>query len=131
MGPSKRNPRSYGARARNPQSPTKGYLLAGVEDVGEGNLAKDGDDMSFTFQDVTAYIKNGTASRALLAILRATTRVFDFGYERANRLRRFRLVTRDYSKGIPIDIIAAKYDCSRSTVHRHVRIAGLEKRDRE
>ena len=82
----------------------------------------------FTLQDVAGYFQRGKAPIALLSILRATVRIFNFGVERANRLRRFVLVTRDYASGSKVPDIAAKYECSPHTVLRHARIAGLSKR---
>lgn len=84
--------------------------------------------MRFTLADVAAYFQFGKAAASLLAILRLPMRVFNFSVERGNRLRRFVLITRDYSNGLKVDDIAAKYECSRHTVLRHARIAGLAKR---
>lgn len=86
--------------------------------------------MTFNFSDIGAYLSTGRAAQALIAILRAGTRVFDFGVERANRLRRFMLVIRDYARGDKVQDIADRYECSRGTVMRHARIAGLAKRDK-
>lgn len=85
---------------------------------------------SYTLRDVASYFHNGRAHKTLLSILRAAVRVFNFGAERANRLRRFVLVTRDYAQGVKVKDIAIKYECSRGTVMRHARIAGLAKRDK-
>lgn len=86
--------------------------------------------MTFSFHDIASYFQRGKAPQALLAILRSPMRVFNFGVERMNRLRRFVLVTRDYARGVPVKDIAEKYDCARGTVLRHARIAGLAKRDK-
>lgn len=57
-----------------------------------------------------------------------STEVFDFEVERANRPPRFIEVVNDYRNGIPIAAIVNKYHCSRSTVLRYARLAGLSPR---
>lgn len=63
--------------------------------------------------------------RGLFKLVR---RVFDFAEERSNRVVRFLLIIKAYKAGEKIDAIAHRYKCSKSTIHRNIRIAGIERR---
>jgi transposase-like protein len=66
----------------------------------------------------------------LQRILLAVRRVLSFTGERTNRLARFVVITRAYRKGEAVQSIADRYGCSRGTVLRYARLAGLPKRPR-
>lgn len=66
--------------------------------------------------------------KPFLEFIAQVKRIFSFTHERANRLVRFEHVVADYKAGVPVNDIQKKYGCSRNTVLRYARIAGLEKR---
>lgn len=84
--------------------------------------------MKFTLQDAARYWLNSRPSRAFQAFVAQIKRIFTFTEERANRLQRFPKVVDDYRNGLPVADIEAKYGCSRGTVLRYARLAGLDKR---
>jgi len=51
--------------------------------------------------------------------------LISFRRERENRPPRYVAVIEAYKSGMPIDDIAAKFGCSKTTVHRYARMAGL------
>lgn len=84
--------------------------------------------MIFTLKDAAEYLKTGKACGALLAIITKVKQVFDFAQERANRPVRFLRVVRAYRNGKLVKDIEEEYGCSRNTVMRYARMAGLPKR---
>lgn len=84
--------------------------------------------MRFTLEDAARYWATSRPSKAFLAFVAQVRRIFTFTQERANRLNRFPKVVDDYRDGMPVADIEAKYGCSRGTVLRYARLAGLEKR---
>jgi DNA invertase Pin-like site-specific DNA recombinase len=84
--------------------------------------------MRFTLEDAARYWATSRVSRSFLAFVAQVRRVFSFTEERANRLKRFPQIVDDYRDGIPVAEIETKYGCSRQTVLRYARLAGLEKR---
>jgi uncharacterized protein YerC len=86
--------------------------------------------MNLTLQSAADYVRTARAPKPLLAIIAAFRRVFTFTQERANRLSRFVIIANAYRRGQPVRDIEAKYGCSRNTVLRYARLAGLPKRDR-
>lgn len=81
-----------------------------------------------TLKTAALYVRTSRASRALLEIIRQAKRVFTFTQERANRLARYIKITNDYRRGRPVRDIESQYGCSRGTVLRYARMAGLPKR---
>jgi len=81
-----------------------------------------------TLRDAADHYILGRASKALLSFMAQCRRIFSFVQERANRLNRYHLVTRAYEDGKPVVDIIAKYGCSKGTVLRYARLAGLDKR---
>jgi uncharacterized protein YerC len=86
--------------------------------------------MNLTLRNAADYVRTSRAPEAFLAIIRAFRRVFTFSQERTNRLARFVMVANAYRRGQPVRDIEAKYGCSRGTVLRYARLAGMPKRDR-
>lgn len=84
--------------------------------------------MKFTLADAARYWVNSRPSKAFAAFVAQIRSIFTFTEERANRLQRFPKVANDYRDGMPVADIEAKYGCSRGTVLRYARLAGLEKR---
>jgi transposase-like protein len=84
--------------------------------------------MKFTLEDAARYWSTSRPSKAFAAFVAQVKRIFSFTEERANRLQRFPKVVDDYRSGVPVADIEAKYGCSRGTVLRYARLAGLEKR---
>lgn len=84
--------------------------------------------MRFTLEDAARYWLNSRPSRAFQIFVAQIKRIFTFTEERANRLQRFPKVVDDYRSGLPVAEIEAKYGCSRGTVLRYARLAGLNKR---
>lgn len=82
----------------------------------------------FRLQDAAEYIKTSKASIKFLNILFSIKKVFNFNQERSNRLIRYVQITRAYKANEPINKIAEKYGCDKTTVMRYARMAGLPKR---
>lgn len=64
-------------------------------------------------------------------LFNSVKRVFNFAEERTNRAVRFFHVLTAYKAGQPVDSIATQYECSKTTVLRYARIAGLSKREKK
>lgn len=75
--------------------------------------------------DAANYIRNRRAPRSLPALVASIKRILKFPEERANRLARYIVVTRAYMAGEDVARIAERYGCSRHTVLRYARMAGL------
>lgn len=86
--------------------------------------------MRWTLQDAADYWSNSKAPKPLIAIILAVRRVFNFDQERSNRLARFIKVVNAYKLGMPVDKIQEQFGCSKFTVLRYARLAGLSKRER-
>lgn len=84
--------------------------------------------MTYPLQIAADYIRTGKVPRGFFAFIRQVRRIFTFTQERANRLIRYIEITRAYKAGKPVREIEAKYGCSRQTVLRYARLAGLPKR---
>ena len=84
--------------------------------------------MRFTLEDAARYWLNSRPSKAFQAFVAQIRRIFTFTEERANRLQRFPKVVDDYRAGMPVADIETKYGCSKHTVLRYARLAGLKKR---
>lgn len=78
--------------------------------------------------DAAEYIKTGKAITGFLSVIRSVYRVFTFTYERSNRIARYVVIVRAYKKGVMVNDIQEKYGCSRQTILRYARLAGLPKR---
>lgn len=79
-------------------------------------------------QDAADYIKYSKASVAFLHILYSIKRIFNFTQERSNRVVRYIKIVKAYTKGEPVNKIAEKYGCDKSTILRYARLAGIPKR---
>jgi hypothetical protein len=86
--------------------------------------------MIIKLQTVADYIVKGHAPKILLNILKNIKSVFTFTQERANRVKRFVRIINAYKAGVAIIKIEEDYGCTKSTVLRYARLAGLPKRDR-
>lgn len=82
--------------------------------------------MRFTIADVGKFFQG--AKSPLSSILQKIKSIFNFEAERKNRLRRAELIMQAYASGRPLKEIEEKYECSRGTILRYARAAGLEKR---
>lgn len=84
--------------------------------------------MNLSLKTAAEFIKTSKAPRAFFAIMTAVKRIFDFTQERKNRLVRYVRIVHAYRNGMIVTDIANQYGCSRSTVLRYARMAGLPKR---
>ncbi len=84
--------------------------------------------MMLTLKTAAEYVQTLKAPRAFLSVIASVKRVFDFAQERANRPVRFLRVVRAYRNGKLVKDIESEYGCSRQTVLRYARLAGLPKR---
>lgn len=84
--------------------------------------------MKLTLKSAAEFVRTLKAPAGLLSIIRRTREVFTFAQERTNRLARYILIVRAYKRGKPVLDIEAEYGCTRSTVLRYARLAGLPKR---
>lgn len=75
-------------------------------------------------QDAANYLKGGPP-KDLPALIATIKRVLKFPQERANRLARYIVIVRAYENGEAVDRIADRYGCTRHTVQRYARLAGL------
>lgn len=76
-------------------------------------------------QAAADYIRTGRAIAALASLLRKRKPLISFLSERENRPPRYIAVVNAYKAGDRIDDIASRFGCSRGTVHRYARMAGL------
>lgn len=83
-----------------------------------------------TLAYVGQFVQTGRAKKTLLRLLQRVRDVFSFTQERANRIKRFVLIVGAYKRGQLVQDIEAEYGCSRHTVLRYARLAGLAKRPR-
>lgn len=81
-----------------------------------------------TLSDAAEYVRTSKAPAIFLTFLRRVREIITFTQERANRVARYVKIVRDYKAGVMISDIEARYGCSRSTVLRYARMAGLPKR---
>lgn len=86
--------------------------------------------MRLTIQTAADYIRTSRAPKALLRLIRRVRHIFTFAEEHANRLPRYIRVTNDYRRGRPVGDIETIYGCSKSTVLRYARLAGIPRRPR-
>lgn len=86
--------------------------------------------MKLTLQTAADFVRTSRGPELLLKILRRFRSIFDFTQERQNRLSRYVKITRAYSRGKPVSDIEAEYGCSKHTVLRYARMAGLPRRQR-
>lgn len=86
--------------------------------------------MILTLKDAAEYLRTGKAPQLLLTFITKIKRIFDFAQERANRPVRFLRVVKAYRNGMPVRDIEAEYGCSKHTVLRYARMAGLPKRSK-
>lgn len=77
-------------------------------------------------QEAANYIKDPKAP--LPKLVASIQRILDFPRERANRLARYIVVTRAYGAGEPVSRIVSRFGCTRGTVLRYARMAGLPTR---
>ena len=83
--------------------------------------------MKVTIQTAAEFVRTGKTSVELGRLLPGSE-IVDFEAERANRPPRFIEIAGEYRDGVPIVDIVKKYQCSRGTVMRYARLAGLSKR---
>src|SRR6187402_1986704 len=74
--------------------------------------------------DAAKYV-TGKRTEPLPALVASIKRILKFPQERANRLARYVVITRAYQKGESVDQIRTRFGCSRHTVLRYARMAGL------
>lgn len=84
--------------------------------------------MTYPLQVAADYLRTGKVQQGFLAFVRTVKRIVTFTQERANRLTRFLAIVRAYKGGTPVKNIEEQYGCSRQTVLRYARLAGLPKR---
>ena len=81
-----------------------------------------------TLKTAAEFIKTEQSTPELDALLTGNAETIDFERERANRPSRFIEIVNEYRNGVPVATIIAKYQCSRGTVLRYARLAGLPTR---
>lgn len=84
--------------------------------------------MSLTLKNAASFVRTSRAPSAFLSLLRRVRQIFTFTQERANRLKRYVVIVTAYRRGKPVRDIETVYGCSRQTVLRYARMAGLPKR---
>jgi uncharacterized protein YerC len=84
--------------------------------------------MAFPLKVAADYFQTARAPKAFFAFILQIRSVFSFYKERANRLARFLQIVHAYKNGKPVRDIEDEYGCSRNTVLRYARMAGLPKR---
>jgi transposase len=84
--------------------------------------------MGMTLKHAAEYVRTSKAPKAFFRFIDQIRRIISFTQERANRLRRFIVITRAYRNGDQVRDIEERFGCSRQTVLRYARLAGLAKR---
>lgn len=84
--------------------------------------------MAFPLKVAADYFQTARAPKAFFAFVLQIRNIFSFYKERANRLARFLQIVHAYKNGRPVRDIEDEYGCSRNTVLRYARMAGLPKR---
>lgn len=83
-----------------------------------------------TLKDAASFLRTGRTVPGLRTFMALIRRIFTFTQERANRLTRFLVIVKAYKRGMPVRDIEEQYGCSKQTVLRYARLAGLPRRDR-
>lgn len=86
--------------------------------------------MKWSLNTAADYFISGKATRDFKVFLWQARRIFTFTAERANRLARFLKIVHAYKAGRPINKIVEEFGCSRGTILRYARMAGLPKRSK-
>lgn len=86
--------------------------------------------MTWSLAHAISYVKSGHITAPLKEAADRVKSIVTFTQERANRVVRYLAVVRAYAAGVPISDIEDRWGCSRSTVLRYARSAGLAKRDK-
>jgi hypothetical protein len=86
--------------------------------------------MTLHLSEAAEYIRLGQIPKALRDLFRRLVRIFTFAAERENRIVRYKKIIEEYKGEASVESIAMKYGCSKSTVLRYARLAGLDKRVR-
>lgn len=76
-------------------------------------------------QAVADYVRTGRPFKILTDLLKRRKKIISFIVERENRPPRYVAVTKAYQEGQPIKDIEHRFGCSKTTVHRYARMAGL------
>lgn len=84
----------------------------------------------FTLQQVGDYIRTGKGSKILISIVNSLKPIFTFKQERYNRYKRYTKVVKAYKDGKLVADIEKEFECSRQTVLRYARLAGLPMRQK-
>lgn len=84
--------------------------------------------MKFFIKDAANFANSSRMPKAFQSIILSIRNIFTFTQERANRLKRCIAIIRSYKSGMLIRDIEIKYGCSRQTILRYARAAGIEKR---
>jgi len=82
-------------------------------------------DKKFTLETAANFVKGKNTPRAFQRLVQRVREIFSFSQERSNRLRRFLKVVGAYKRGALVNDIVREYGCSRNTVQRYARLAGL------
>lgn len=86
--------------------------------------------MGLTIREASESIARGEKPKGWRALLIRVRRIFTFTHERDNRVVRFAKIVKGYAEGRMVNDLAKEFGCSRGTVLRYARIAGLPKRDK-
>lgn len=84
--------------------------------------------MNWPLKTAADYVQTGKVVTGFFSFIRQIKRIITFTQERANRLTRFIEIVRAYKAGKPLRDIETQYGCSRNTILRYARMAGLPKR---
>lgn len=83
--------------------------------------------MIITLRDAAEYWA-GKKSVTVRKILSSMDSIFTFDKERANRIKRFLTIVREYHYGVPLTKIMKDHGCSKGTIIRYAKMAGLPAR---
>jgi transposase len=86
--------------------------------------------LDLSLKSAASFVRTSKAPKALLSLFSTARKVITFTQERLNRPVRFVVVANAYRRGMPVREIETKYGCSKSTILRYARLAGLSKRER-
>jgi hypothetical protein len=57
--------------------------------------------------------------------------IITYDREKANRLKRYVAIMREYKARVPVEKIISKYGVSRTNLYRYARLAGISRKDRD
>lgn len=84
----------------------------------------------YTLSTAADFLRGKPVPRHFSLLVQRVRSVFSFTAEHTNRLSRFVKIVNAYKRGALVQDIENEYGCTKSTILRYARLAGIAKRDR-